>query len=118
MSTKKEIINTTTLNDAKSLMEDKFPAMIKYFLEDTDMYFKEITRAIKEKNAEIAIMPAHTIKSSSKQIGADRISSVAEDIETTCRENSSSFDFAKLKSLCSKLEEEIALASPELNKLI
>lgn len=118
MSAQQEIINMQILEEAKSLMKDQFPVMIKYFLEDTDAYFKEIARAIREKNFEIAIIPAHTIKSSAKQIGADRISSIAEEIETICRDNRDSFDFKNFESLGLKLEAEIELASPELRKFI
>ena len=40
------IINLVTVNEAKTLMTDRFSTMVMYFLEDTEMYFQEIERAL------------------------------------------------------------------------
>jgi HPt (histidine-containing phosphotransfer) domain-containing protein len=114
-----DIISMKIVQEAKSLMKDRFPTMVKYFLEDTQMYLEEIAKAVKEKNVEMAISPAHTIKSSAKQLGAERVSSIAKDLEELCRnifENGAS-GLDRLESLHSQLEKEVDTAIPELNKL-
>ena len=57
-----EIINEKIVEDAKDLMSERFPIMVQYFLEDTQMYLEQVEEGVKEKNAEIAISPAHTIR--------------------------------------------------------
>ncbi len=114
-----EIINTSTVNTTKDLMGDRFPMMIKYFLEDLQMYMEEIARGLKEKNIQIVLSSSHTIKSSAKQLGVDRVSDVAKQLETLCREmiDANKQEFLSLEELSGKLKNEIILATPELNKL-
>ena len=114
-----DIINMNTIVEAKSLMNDRFPMMVKYFLEDTQMYLEEIEKGVQQKNVEMAISPAHTIKSSAKQLGAERVSSVAKAIEELCRnisENGSS-GFTEFETLYNQLKKEVDIATPELKKL-
>jgi HPt (histidine-containing phosphotransfer) domain-containing protein len=114
-----EIINEKIVEDAKDLMSERFPIMVQYFLEDTQMYLEQVEEGVKEKNAEIAISPAHTIKSSAKQLGVERVSDTAKSIEKLCREmiESNDSDFSQFEKLCIQLKKEINEAIPELNKL-
>ena len=109
-----EIINTSTVNTTKELMGDRFPMMIKYFLEDLQMYMEEIARGFKEKNIQIVLSSSHTIKSSAKQLGVDRVSDVAKQLETLCREmiDTNKQEFLSLEELSGKLKNEIILATP------
>ncbi|MDA9163262.1 Hpt domain-containing protein [Rickettsiaceae bacterium] len=114
-----DIINIKLAEEAKNLMTDRFPTMVSYFLEDTQMYLEEIEKGATEDDPERAISPAHTIKSSAKQLGAERVSEIAKNIEELCRnlvENGSN-DLEQFKNLSKQLKEEIELATPELNKL-
>ena len=61
MNEQLEILNISIVEEARELMSDRFPMMVKYFLEDTQMYLEEIEKGVKENNAEIAISPAHTL---------------------------------------------------------
>ena len=119
MSEQLEIINMSIVEEAKELMSDRFPMMVKYFLEDTQMYLEEIARGVSENNAEMAISPAHTIKSSAKQLGAERVSEVSKAIEELCRDitENGNDDFAQFEKIYEELKEEINVASPELTKL-
>ena len=118
MTEQQEIINITTLEEAQNLMGERFGTMVQYFLEDTQMYFQEIERGVKENNAELAVAPSHTIKSSAKQLGADRVSAIAELIEELCRNmiESKNSDIPQLQQLTDELKKEIDAATPELNK--
>ena len=99
-------------------MGDRFPVMIKYFLEDLQMYMEEIARGLKEQNTQVIVSSAHTIKSSAKQLGVDRVSDIAKQIESLCREmiDTNKQEFLSLEELNSKLRNEVILATPELNK--
>jgi len=114
-----DIINMKLVEEARDLMNERFPTMVSYFLEDTEMYLAEIERGVNENNPKIAIPPAHTIKSSAKQLGAERVSEIAQNIEELCRNivDTGSDDLTEFQSLAKKLKEEVELATPEFNKL-
>jgi len=81
-----EIVNRELLDEAKSLLKDKFEFLLGCFIEDVDNYIREMQDAIANKNIEGVVRPAHTIKSTSKRMGALKLSNVAKDIELTARD--------------------------------
>lgn len=115
MSESEQVLNEQILNEAKDLMKDRFPMMIKYFLEDTEMYLEEIQRAIKSNEIENAVSPAHTIKSSSKQLGAEKLSEIAREIESFTRDaKNSDEEIATLHNLQKSMSNEFKLVVTEL----
>ena len=113
-----EIINIEDIDTARNLLGDRFSIIIKYFLEDTEMYSSEIAKGLKEKNIRIISSSAHTIKSSAKQLGIDRVSEVAKQMEILCREiiDSNNQNWERLEKLYNSLNKELEKAIPELNK--
>lgn len=109
-----ETINLSVVEEAKELMNERFPTMVKYFLEDTEMYISEIANAIQNKDFEVAVSPAHTIKSSAKQLGAEKVSDVARQIEHHAREmiDNGGDDFDTLDKLYHELKEEFDAVAP------
>lgn len=81
-----EGFNINSLDIAKKTMKNKFSIMVKYFIEDTEVYINEIDKGLSDNNVHVIIASAHTIKSSSKQIGADLLSESAKEIEFIARE--------------------------------
>jgi HPt (histidine-containing phosphotransfer) domain-containing protein len=118
MTQQSEIINIQALDTARHLLGDRFSIIIKYFLEDTEMYSSEIAKGLKEKNIRIISSSAHTIKSSAKQLGIDRVSEVAKQMEILCREiiDSNNQNWERLEKLYNSLNKELEKAIPELNK--
>ena len=114
-----ETINLSIVEEAKDLMNDRFPTMVKYFIEDTEMYMSEIERAVNDKNFETALAPAHTIKSSAKQLGAEKVSDVASHIEHLAREmiDNNGDDFDALDKLYQELQQEFEAATPLLEQV-
>ena len=117
MAQESEIINIETLDTAKNLLGDRFSLIIKYFLEDTQAYLSEIAKGLKDKNIRV-ISSSHTIKSSAKQLGIDRVSEVAKQMEILCREiiDSNNQNWESLEKLYNSLNKELEKAIPELNK--
>lgn len=109
-----EILNREIANEAKKLMGDRFPTMIKYYIEDTEMYMAEIEKSVVERDAKIALTPAHTIKSSSKQLGVERVAEISKQIEMLCREmiEDSIDEHVKLAQLTQSLRAEFKRAIP------
>ena len=117
MAQESEIINIETLDTAKNLLGDRFSLIIKYFLEDTQAYLSEIAKGLKDKNIRV-ISSSHTIKSSAKQLGIDRVSEIAKQMEILCREiiDSNNQNWESLEKLYNSLNKELEKAIPELNK--
>ena len=113
-----EIINIEALDTARNLLGDRFSIIIKYFLEDTEMYLSEIAKGLKEKNIRIISSSSHTIKSSAKQLGIDRVSEIAKQMEGLCQEiiDTNNQNWKGLEKLYNNLEKELEKAIPELNK--
>lgn len=80
------ILDMAAIAEAKATMKDKFPKMIGYFLEDSVMYVTKVEEGFASGNAEAIVPPAHTLKSSARQMGAALLSSIAKDIELNARE--------------------------------
>lgn len=119
MSTRLGIINTNVANEAKELMGARFATMIKYFVEDTQMYLMEIEQGLKDQDAQSILLPVHTIKSSARQLGAERVENVAKEIEFLCREiiaGPATGDL-RLDDMYAKLKQEVAEAVPLLIKM-
>jgi len=118
MAQESEIINIETLDTAKNLLGDRFSLIIKYFLEDTQAYLSEIAKGLKDKNIRVISSSSHTIKSSAKQLGIDRVSEVAKQMEILCREiiDSNNQNWENLEKLYNSLNKELEKAIPELNK--
>jgi HPt (histidine-containing phosphotransfer) domain-containing protein len=118
MTQKPEIINIEALDTARNLLGERFSVIIKYFLEDTEVYLSEIAKGLKEKNIRIIFSSSHTIKSSAKQLGIDRLSDVAKQTESLSLEmmDSGNQAWEDLERLYNKLKNELDKAIPELNK--
>ena len=75
------LVNKDALRTAQTIMRDKFYKIIHYYFEDTEAYIQAIEQGVSAKNAATVVPAAHTIKSSSKQIGVDYVSHIAMEIE-------------------------------------
>ena len=62
-----------------------FIRIISYFREDGAKSIAQIEQAMREQNTTALVLPAHTIKGESRQLGAEPLAKVAELIESTAR---------------------------------
>lgn len=101
-----DILDMTAVNEAKDTMKAKFPTMVQYFMEDAEAYIRSIREGISLASAEKIISPAHTLKSSSRQMGAMRMSTIAKAMEALAREqcNTGKIDMEPLAEMLVKLE--------------
>jgi HPt (histidine-containing phosphotransfer) domain-containing protein len=102
------LLDVATMQETKSVMRDKFPKMVEYFLEDIGTYIDTISRAVAEGKMEAIIPPAHTAKSSSRQMGAMRMSAIAKAIELTAREAADANAMPTIAGLLPALEDAYA----------
>ncbi len=62
-----------------------FIRILSYFREDGVKSIAKIEEAMREQNTAALVVPAHTLKGKSRQLGAEPLATVAELIETTAR---------------------------------
>ncbi len=103
------ILDQTIVEEARAMMKTKFPTMVQYFFEDAEMYLAGVREGIAEKNIEKIVSPAHTLKSSSRQMGALRLSDIAKETEHLARDQvNSGGDIQVFVSLLAQLEQTLA----------
>ena len=59
--------------------------ILTYFKEDGTKSIAQIEEAMHNQNTAALVLPAHTLKGESRQLGAEPIAKIAELIETTAR---------------------------------
>lgn len=81
-----KLVDWTIYRAARSGLGSGFVRILGYFREDGIKSVAAIEQAMREANAAALVLPAHTLKGEARQFGADRLASLAEDIETFARE--------------------------------
>lgn len=79
------VVDKPVFEDARAMMRDKFSEMVQYYIEDAQDYIKHILQGVDEGDASKVAAYSHTIKSSSKQLGALVVADIAEKIELNAR---------------------------------
>jgi signal transduction histidine kinase/CheY-like chemotaxis protein len=79
------LIDEQAVRNAKKIMKDKYPSMISVYIERSTERIEEIKIAINDQSIEEIIRPAHTLKSTSLQMGASKISEMAKKIELSAK---------------------------------
>ena len=75
------IINTESLEQLKAIMEDEFVLLVESYLEDVPNLIADIVKAAADANEEVFVRAVHTLKSSSLNLGAERLAALAEFLE-------------------------------------
>ena len=81
----RDIIDWVHFEKCRSEMGPGFIRILSYFKEDGVKSIAQIEQAMREQNTTALVLPAHTIKGESRQLGAEPIAKIAELIETTAR---------------------------------
>jgi HPt (histidine-containing phosphotransfer) domain-containing protein len=80
-----DIVDWTLFEKNRKELGPGFIRIISYFREDGAKSVAQIEDAMREQNTTALVLPAHTIKGESRQLGAEPLAKVAELIETTAR---------------------------------
>ncbi len=75
------ILDMAAVLESRQVLKEKYPSMLSYYVEDITGYMDEIKTALETGIVKAAVRPAHTIKSSSRRMGAARLSDLAEELE-------------------------------------
>ena len=118
MTESPKILDITTLKDMKDNMGEAFPTLIEYYLEDSETYAKQIASGLESNDIAAIRVASHTLKSSSKQLGAFLLAETSYQIETMARqaEENNTFPKEELQALYSQLAEQHTQTMAELTK--
>jgi HPt (histidine-containing phosphotransfer) domain-containing protein len=81
----RDIIDWTHFEKCRTEMGPGFIKILSYFKEDGVKSITQIEQAMHDQNTTALVIPAHTIKGESRQLGAEPLAKIAELIETTAR---------------------------------
>ena len=108
-----ELIDIPAMEESRHILKDKYPSMLDYYFEDVTNYIEDIKTALGSGIMEGITRPAHTIKSTSKRMGAARLSEIAMDMESAARDGG-----APPEAMKQKLDEMIAVFVSSKDALI
>jgi HPt (histidine-containing phosphotransfer) domain-containing protein len=81
----RDIVDWTHFEKSRSELGPGFIRILSYFKEDGVKSINQIEQAMRDQNTTALVLPAHTLKGESRQLGAEPLASIAELIETTAR---------------------------------
>jgi HPt (histidine-containing phosphotransfer) domain-containing protein len=80
-----DIVDWVHFEKSRTELGPSFIRILSYFREDGAKSIAQIEQAMRDENTTALVMPAHTIKGESRQLGAEPIATIAELIESTAR---------------------------------
>ena len=81
----RDIVDWTHFEKSRAELGPGFIRILSYFKEDGVKSIAQIEHAMHEQNTTALVIPAHTLKGESRQLGAEPLAKIAELIETTAR---------------------------------
>ena len=80
-----DIVDWAHFERSRAELGPAFIRILSYFREDGVKSIAQIEQAMREQNTIALVLPAHTLKGESRQLGAGPVAKIAELIETTAR---------------------------------
>jgi histidine phosphotransfer protein HptB len=81
----RDIVDWVHFEKSRTELGPSFIRILSYFREDGVKSIAQIELAMREQNTAALVIPAHTLKGESRQLGAEPLANVAELIESTAR---------------------------------
>ena len=81
----RDIIDWAYFEKNRAELGPGFIRILSYFKEDGTKSIAQIEQAMRDQNTTGLVIPAHTLKGESRQLGAEPLAEIAELIETTAR---------------------------------
>lgn len=85
MSDDQDLVDWVHFEKSRLELGPGFIRILGYFREDGVKSLGQIEQAMREQNTASLVIPAHTLKGESRQLGAEPLAKVAELIESTAR---------------------------------
>ncbi|HEY8434499.1 MAG TPA: Hpt domain-containing protein [Sphingomicrobium sp.] len=81
----RDIVNWGHFEKSRAELGPSFIRILSYFREDGIKSIAQIEQAMHDQNTTALVIPAHTLKGESRQLGAEPLAKIAELIEQTAR---------------------------------
>ena len=81
----RDVVDWGHFEKSRAELGPGFIRILSYFKEDGVKSIAQIEQAMREQNTAALVIPAHTLKGESRQLGAEPLAKIAELIETTAR---------------------------------
>jgi histidine phosphotransfer protein HptB len=81
----RDIVDWAHFEKSRAELGPGFIRILSYFKEDGTKSIAQIEQAMRDENTAALVIPAHTLKGESRQLGAEPMAKIAELIETTAR---------------------------------
>ena len=78
----RDIVDWAHFEKSRTELGPGFIRILSYFKEDGVKSIAQIEQAMREQNTTALVIPAHTLKGESRQLGAEPLAKIAELIET------------------------------------
>jgi HPt (histidine-containing phosphotransfer) domain-containing protein len=81
----RDVVDWAYFEKSRTELGSGFIRILNYFKEDGVKSIAQIEAAMREQNTTALVLPAHTLKGESRQLGAEPVAVIAELIEQTAR---------------------------------
>jgi FOG: HPt domain len=81
----RDIVDWAYFEKSRTELGPSFIRILTYFKEDGTKSIAQIEQAMRDENTAALVLPSHTLKGESRQLGAEPIAKIAELIESTAR---------------------------------
>jgi signal transduction histidine kinase/DNA-binding response OmpR family regulator len=107
-------INREVVDDLKDIMGAEFDSLVRVFLEDAPRSIARLRQAAEGGEVDLMVGPAHTLKSTSANLGAMELSAVAKLIEYGARQKNLDEPLTRV----AQLEQEYSRADQALRMML
>ena len=81
------VLDRQVLDELRDVMGDEYQSLVQTYLKNTPTLLLEINQALEEEELSALVLPAHSLKSSSANLGAMQMSALARGLEKAARED-------------------------------
>ena len=93
------LLDRQILDDLIDIMGDEFQDLVKIYLEDSPKSLARLVDAAEKDDPKLLVGPAHSLKSTSANLGAIQLSDLARDVEQDARLGKSNYANERVKQM-------------------
>ena len=108
-----ETIDRQIISELQEVMEEEFADLLETYLSNAPALISQIEEAAGQRRVDAMILPAHSLKSSSANVGALHLSELAKQVELSGKAG----DLEAALVAFSQLPDEMGRVIPELRRI-
>jgi CheY-like chemotaxis protein/HPt (histidine-containing phosphotransfer) domain-containing protein len=108
------MLDMQVVEELRDIMEEEFPAIIRGYVEHAPTLMQELDEGVAMADAGRLVRPAHSLKSSSANVGAKQLAELSQSVEHAAREG----DFATAAAGVASLRSAMGQVLQELEAVL